>query len=282
MYLVRFRNGVEGRKAAIHQWIYLEEHAISVGGEVCWAKVGDDLEHGDGMTKKQKIEIAHRKTNPKTNVQTNARDANSGRVSGDEQPNSKECWSLYRPVQIVFRSALEMIPAKDLNPLLSCLHSSQCKKTDVPVKGDKMLNKFHGLTVLAMGFGQSFQHVRLPLGDSGNVGASISKKKIVGKVSTKNAKKNVNTASITKSDAPNTESDPVYRPPLFPLVTSTPKWLDQILHRARLYDHGLALGVAMAFMAKEEERRVRTRRQLSVTYLSSQEGNESDDATMIS
>jgi hypothetical protein len=73
LYLVRFREGADGRKVAIHQWIYLEEHAVRIGGEVCWAKISDGID-----------------------VPINGA-ANAARMSP------------YRPVQIIFRSMLERI-----------------------------------------------------------------------------------------------------------------------------------------------------------------------------
>ena len=38
-YLVRFREGLDSRKVAVHQWITLEEHAISIGLHLIWADV---------------------------------------------------------------------------------------------------------------------------------------------------------------------------------------------------------------------------------------------------
>eukprot|EP00956_Cyclotella_meneghiniana_P008507 scaffold11526_cov69-Cyclotella_meneghiniana.AAC.1 len=72
MYLVRFREGMDGRKVAIHQWVYLEEHSVRVGGEVCWAR-----------------------TSYESDLMNCPRD--SARMSP------------YRPVQIIFRSMLERI-----------------------------------------------------------------------------------------------------------------------------------------------------------------------------
>lgn len=37
-YLVRFRAGLDGRKVALHQWLFLEEHPILVGVATVWAK----------------------------------------------------------------------------------------------------------------------------------------------------------------------------------------------------------------------------------------------------
>lgn len=71
LYLVRFPGGIDGRKVDIQQWIFLEEHAVTVGSEVCWARVS----------------------------------------SGPDPPISYDpsSGSPYRPVQVVFRSMLENI-----------------------------------------------------------------------------------------------------------------------------------------------------------------------------
>ena len=58
LYLVRFREGADGRKVSIHQWLYLEEHAVRVGGEVCWAKVADGM--GDRMSPYRPVQIIYR------------------------------------------------------------------------------------------------------------------------------------------------------------------------------------------------------------------------------
>ena len=56
----------------------------------------------------------------------------------------------------------------------------------------------------------------------------------------------------------------------FPFTSSNPSWLDKILNRARLSDEDVALGVAMACMEREEERRVRSWRNLSISHVSTQ------------
>ena len=95
LYLVRFARGVDGRKVAIHKWIYLEEHAVIVGGDVCWARVDDA------------VNPAGRKTTG---------------LDSEQQAISnvgKDYVVPYRPVQLVFRSMLEMIPLQNLNPYSS-------------------------------------------------------------------------------------------------------------------------------------------------------------------
>jgi hypothetical protein len=167
LFLVRFRHGCEGRKTSVHQWIYLEEHAVTVGGEICWAKIENECDEkgGDGGGDK-----------------TESIDQND---MGDKRFKSP-----YRPVQISFRSLLEMIPVEELNS-----------------------------AVLGMGFGRHIPHIRLTFD------------------------RNLNEMGQSS---------------FFPFTSSNPSWLDQILYRARLTDEDVALGVAMACMEKEEERRVRS------------------------
>ena len=57
---------------------------------------------------------------------------------------------------------------------------------------------------------------------------------------------------------------------LYPFTASNPSWMDQILNRARLSDEDVALGVAMACMEREEEKRVRSWCNLSISYVSTQ------------
>jgi len=127
LFLVRFRHGCEGRKTSVHQWIYLEEHAVTVGGEICWAKIENGCdEKGD--------------------------DGSDGKTESIDQ-NGME---------------------------------------------DDNMNEM----------GQSS---------------------------------------------------------FFPFTSSNPSWLDQVLNRARLSDEDVALGVAMACMEREEERRVRSWRNHSLS-----------------
>lgn len=164
MFLVRFRHGCEGRKTSVHQWIYLEEHAVTVGGEICWAKVENEGEESS----EDKTEADNRFKSP------------------------------YRPVQISLRSLLEMISVDEL-------------------KSEE---------VIGMGFGRRITHIRMTLDRNKN--------------------------ELRQSS-------------LYPFTTSHPSWLDQILNRARLSDEDIALGVAMACMEKEEERRVRSWCNLSIS-----------------
>mmetsp|Transcript_29589 Transcript_29589/g.70299 ORF Transcript_29589/g.70299 Transcript_29589/m.70299 type:complete len:606 (-) Transcript_29589:124-1941(-) len=95
LYLVRFARGLDGRKVAIHKWIYLEEHAVIIGGDVCWARVDDAVEPSRGKT--------------------SGLDSEQKTISAV----SKDYVVPYRPVQLVFRSMLEMIPLQNLNPYSS-------------------------------------------------------------------------------------------------------------------------------------------------------------------
>jgi len=178
MFLVRFRHGCEGRKTSVHQWIYLEEHAITVGGEICWAKIENHIDNTGDESSEDKTEADKRFKSP------------------------------YRPVQISLRSLLEMISVEEL-------------------KSEE---------VLGMGFGRHITHIRLTLDRNKNESGQSS---------------------------------------LYPFTTSRPSWLDQILNRARLSDEDIALGVAMACMEREEERRVRSWCNLSILVISTQSTQQS-------
>jgi hypothetical protein len=95
-----------------------------------------------------------------------------------------------------------------------------------------------------MGFGQTFSHVRLCLRDSGG-----SERK-----------------PATPAPLNNTPEEPA-RAEVVLLTPNNPSWLDQILHRAELSDEDVALGLGMACMEKEEERRIRARCHLSVSHI---------------
>jgi hypothetical protein len=208
LYLIRFRHGVENRKISVHKWIYIEEHAVIVGGEICWANVGH-LANGTYITEdstttvSKVVEYSPNKKN----------DDGITKSSLDDQ----QYISPYRPVQIVFRSLLEMISCQNLNPL------------------DDSLN------VLAMGFGQTFSHVRLSLIGGG--------KQCDDKM----------TGDVEDMSMMHTE--------LIPFTPNNPRWLDHFLHRAELSDEELAIGIGMACMEKEEERRIRVRLYLSLSFI---------------
>mmetsp|Transcript_23359 Transcript_23359/g.56378 ORF Transcript_23359/g.56378 Transcript_23359/m.56378 type:complete len:699 (-) Transcript_23359:357-2453(-) len=248
LFLIRFRQGVEGRKVAVHEWVYLEEHAVTIGGEICWAKVG----HHSG-------EDAKAYGSNGTNEESNANGKGKSDVSGTRvlksdvklQVQKGEFKSQYRPVQIIFRSMLEMIPAQSLNPM---------PRVDRSGEGNPCLK------VLAMGFGESFCHVRLSLGGSAMLNANETQLKV--------AKETATAASTAAADQ--------MKPEVFPLTSSHPTWFDRILRRAQLSDEDVALGLAMACCEKEEERRIRSWRQLSISHLYQPSlSKRNDEATSI-
>jgi len=177
IYLVRFRHGTEGRKTSVHQWIYLEEHAVTVGGEICWAKVENGCD----------------------NIMSDNESSDVKPKDRESKMVDKQFKSIYRPVQISFRSLLEMLPVEEL-----------------------------GTEVLATGLGRFVTTIRLTLEHN--------------------------------SQSSN----------CFPFTPTIPSWLDEILNRARLSDEDVALGVALACIEKEEERRVRSWRNLSISHISPQ------------
>lgn len=199
LFFVRFRPGVEGRKLAVHQWIFLEEHAVAVGSEICWGKVGNDICNTNGTSNMQNVA------------------------------------SSYRPCQIIFRSLLEMNHVQNLNPSTPC--------NDL----------YPYLNVLAMGFGLAFSHIRLKLGESHT------------DTNDKHSALTIETGTANAAMPPLENND---RPQAVPLAASNPTWIDQMLQRVELSDEDVALGLAMAHMEKEEERRVRVRHNLVVSRLS--------------
>lgn len=225
LYLIRFRDGVDGRKIAVHQWIYLEEHAVTVGGEVCWAKVGnsDDAKAGE--------------TNEKSSTDAKLKSGTHHALKSDImlQAQKEEYRADYRPVQIVFRSMLEMISVQNLNP-------PEHKKLSATTRREETTKDNSCLNVLAMGFGMAVSHVRLSLSAIGRKTASAA--------------------------GENEALDPTMRPDVIPLTTNNPSWIDRMLHHANYSDDDVALGLAMACMEKEERRRIRTWRHLPGSHLS--------------
>jgi len=244
LFLVRFRHGVEGRKISVHQWIYLEEHAVTIGGEVCWANVGNHF-----------VDAKTRGTRSKCTDHGNLNNVGSGahvlKSDARLQAQKKEYISQYRPVQILFRSMLEMIPVQNLNPSILITDS---KNSCVSTSGEKSINETHRLNVLAIGFGQRFSHVRLSLGDNG-----------VKNVKTLQSELNkTHKPALSETD---TIPEPT-KPVAIPITSSYPPWFDRILLRAQLSDEDVALSLAAACTEKEEERRIRTWLRLSVSHLS--------------
>ena len=92
-YLVRFRAGIDGRKIPVHQWIFLEEHAVAVGVGLVWANPSGQT--GD-------------KVATSNEASDNTHEASNVKVIAKPRMH-------YRPAQIVVRSILEMLPVKKLN-----------------------------------------------------------------------------------------------------------------------------------------------------------------------
>jgi hypothetical protein len=236
LFLVRFRQGIEGRKISVHKWIYLEEHAVTVGGEICWANVGH--QSGGAMDDRANKKVDDCKT--KNGISPHV-------LKSDVKLHAQQYVSPYRPVQIIFRSLLEMIPVQNLNPYLSC---EDITKSHTNIRGnDPCLN------VLAMGFGLTFSHVRLSLKDCAG---SERKTAIVAPL--------------------NDTSEESARAEVILLTPNNPSWIDQILHRAELSDEDVALELGMACMEKEEERRIRLWCNLSVSHIFKLPFNERNNA----
>ena len=95
-YLVRFRAGIDGRKIPVHQWIFLEEHAVAVGVGLVWANPSGQI--------RDKVGISNESSDNTQAAESNIKVMAKPRLH-------------YRPAQIVVRSILEMLPVKKLNAL---------------------------------------------------------------------------------------------------------------------------------------------------------------------
>lgn len=227
LFLIRFRPGVEGRKIAVHQWLYLEEHAITVGGEVCLAKVAH---HSQGA----KVDAANKAASKPGKVKSMEIHKPVLKSETGLQPPMVGISSQYRPVQIIFRSMLEMIPVQNMNSIkppvdIIKLLASRGK----PTKKSPCLN------VLATGFGRAFAHVRISFEDGRRWAATTGEPSEV-------------------DETQKSIFDDTSEPTAIPLTSDNPPWINQIIHRAQLSNEDVALGLAMACMENEEERRIRT------------------------
>mmetsp|Transcript_18355 Transcript_18355/g.37617 ORF Transcript_18355/g.37617 Transcript_18355/m.37617 type:complete len:726 (-) Transcript_18355:86-2263(-) len=265
LYLVRFRDGMEGRKVAVHKWIYLEEHPCLIGGEVCWAKIVDSIgNEGIGVENFPNSEIMK---SPVSDVSQHE-ESDSSKSVGD-----RNFLSIYRPVQMVYRSALEMIPVNCLDQKEETVQSySRNLDCSVRAKGsNESIVESDNATVLAMGFGQTFHHISLSLRES-IIDSHVSQKEAKNDATTKCVNdKNCDFAEKSKTTIAQDEKEekilPPCRPSFFPFEPCIPDWLENILHRARLDDYDLALATAMAFMEIEEVKRVRKWKKLQSSYI---------------
>lgn len=206
MYLVRFREGVEGRKVTLHQWLYLEEHAVIVGAEVCWAKISGDT------------------------VQ-----------SIDCEPSSL-VMSPYRPVQLVFRSMLEMI---------SITNTKDADRVST--------DGVSSISVLARGFGDVFSWVRITLQESDSSPKESSNAfapSAEGNPPLKASDGSSGFGLVAKGDTTK------HRPTIFPFQFRDPLWLNEMLRRVRLTDEDVGVAVAMACVEKNEKRMIRSSQNL--------------------
>ncbi len=265
LYLVRFRDGMEGRKVAVHKWIYLEEHSCLIGGEVCWAQIVNSRE--DMQMAVEDFPNVETIKSPNFNV-SQLKQSDSGISLKDGN-----FLSIYRPVQVVYRSALEMISMQSLNQKEETVQSSS-RNSDcfLPVKDSEESNvESHYLTVLAMGFGQLFQNIRLRLCESGNDSVVCQNGANYHSTTECVIDKYCNSAETSNATIQHYAKEKklfrTYRPSLFPLESRIPDWLENILHHARLDDYDLALATAVAFMEIEEVKRVRKWKKLLSSYI---------------
>jgi hypothetical protein len=126
-YLVRFRHGVGGRKIALHQWLYLEEHPLSIGAGLIWVKVD---------TTNRAI----------TNVKTKDPNRLSTAATATKVKHDASS-SVFRPAQIMVRTALEMVPVRAIQTNTSLSNGGNSKT----------------IHVMALFFAHAFRHAVLQL-----------------------------------------------------------------------------------------------------------------------
>jgi len=102
---------------ALHEWIALEEHALAVGMCLVWGYVG--------------CNAFRAKKKPEKNLKNNISSSSEGSQKR-QQDDDEECW---RPGQIMLRTALEMVPVRELNSP----HYSQTNTNAVVAKSDEVV-----------------------------------------------------------------------------------------------------------------------------------------------
>jgi len=125
-FLIRFRAGIEGRKVAVHEWLFLEEHPLMVGLNLVWAKSDND-----------KCGVSRYGKNEDNSVVVSK---SCDHHLSNSRNKLKKNGPRYRPAQIFVRSALEI---KSLPKLNVCV--------------DKAQDSMSQIKALALFFGKTFR-----------------------------------------------------------------------------------------------------------------------------
>lgn len=159
-YLVRFRARIEGRKVALQQWLYLEEHPIMLGLNVIWAKVEIKKKAG------KKVE------GDNVNAEAVAIDSKQSVVETlippeeslvEKKRRIKRMDTIFQPAQIFLRSTLEMIHVDDMNSTTQDLKgNSSAKEEEIQTLGLHYKTRAP-LNAIALMFGKTYECVRLRL-----------------------------------------------------------------------------------------------------------------------
>ena len=139
-YLVRFRAGVEGRKIAVHEWIFLEEHPIMVAVSLAWVNM-------DCFPKKKENQTVC----VEENTTPNGTNSEIATTTTPNATNKSAKQTKFRPVQLFVRTALEMAAVDEIN------HFSQHCNLQKDEKADPALN------VVGMFFSRNSQNIVIPL-----------------------------------------------------------------------------------------------------------------------
>jgi len=185
-YLVRFRARAEGRKVAVQQWLYLEEHPIMVGVNIVWAKLSGhvkDKVEPEGMSPEKN----GKKGSGCTSKNDLSVDVAAAETTLERRRRLKQAKSRFRPAQIFLRTALEMMHVDDIHvnsigddddtSIVNAPHS----KSKVTNNGDMNMSALtlNGAkpNAVALFFGKRYQCIRVNLADQKCKPAAMAAKK---------------------------------------------------------------------------------------------------------
>ena len=222
LYLVRFRSNIEGRKIALQQWIYLEEHPVMVGVAIVWAKINQET--GPQKSNEGKATSKQSSTTPdkKRSFVERKRD------SPDKKRHIMKSRSKFRPAQFFVRTALEMMHVDELN----------CKKT---TNGSKSIDAI----VFFFSYKHRYARISLKISPSSKAFSSSSTR---------------STASIDKASLEAASPESILTHSFEDLDVADfhdpPQKLAQYLQLLKAYDNTIAYSTASACMEEEEQRRI--------------------------
>jgi len=126
-YLVRFRARIDGRKSAVHQWLYLEEHPLMVGVNIVWAKLQEDNHQTSNDDASKVFPMSQSCSDECLPVKCGDLSSVAEIAESDivKLRRLKRSRAKFYPGQIFLRTALEMMHIDDINPSLGTFPPSK-------------------------------------------------------------------------------------------------------------------------------------------------------------